>query len=347
MPDKTVYFLGAGASAGSDFNLPVMKGFFREEDFTGNGVYKNLRDYISSFRPKTELEDINLEELITHLELTSEGFNWGLFDPKLHETKIELYDYIRFRLGDPLEKKIGSVDENGSSRHCQKHLEFIEKLNPDNDSIISLNYDLIVDNILEIFLTKKTTPENNFNKFWQRYENLLRMPTVWGAPPITQHIGDKGKGVYVKLHGSLDWLYCPSQDCPHNRCFNRGLDPKEPCFHCGTGIETAIVPPTMKKSFEKFPKLGFLWHVAFNKLKEADKIVVIGMSFPNSDYYLKWLVRQAMMVRRKTKPLELVIVNIDNASFEETVKKTEEIFMVCASGIIKGGLKGYTDKIKE
>jgi len=38
------------------------------------------------------------------------------------------------------------------------------------------------------------------------------------------------------------------------------------------------------------------------------------MSFPDSDYYLKWLVRQAMMER--ATPPDLVIVNPD-------IKKTE------------------------
>ncbi|MEE8448121.1 MAG: hypothetical protein V3S39_00670 [Thermodesulfobacteriota bacterium] len=69
-----------------------------------------------------------------------------------------------------------------------------------------------------------------------------------------------------------------------------------------------LVPPTMKKSFEKFPKLGFIWSLAFRELKDADKIVFFGTSFPKSDYMIRWLVREAMMSRKQAP--ELVIVNL-------------------------------------
>ena len=71
----TVYFLGAGASKGSDFELPLMKGFFREEDFHLK-EYSHLKEFIDKRFPKIPINDLNMEEVITHLELILEGFRW-------------------------------------------------------------------------------------------------------------------------------------------------------------------------------------------------------------------------------------------------------------------------------
>lgn len=310
MPQKNVYFLGAGASAASDFPLPVMKGFFREKDFPKRGrKYHNLRTLLTTLYPninKTHFDEINLENVITHLELTIEGFNWELANPLLFEARKELYKYIKFRIGNPIKDNI-----------CDKHLRLINNMNLYNDSIITVNYDLIVDNILNSPVKIK--------KYKRISHDLIRLRvTSLGLKPVA-NFKNKENGFYIKLHGSLNWIYCPSSDCLNNRYFWPATNSGEPCYACGTSVELAIVPPTMKKSFEKFPKLGFLWHVAFNKLKEANKIIVIGMSFPDSDYYLKWLVRQAMMER--SAPPDLVIVNPDIKK-DEFLNKYKTIFGV-------------------
>jgi hypothetical protein len=400
MPQKTVYFLGAGASAASDFKLPEMKGFFKEKDFPKKGgEYPNLNEFLKTFYKSSDWGNFNLEEIITHLELTMEGFNWGLADTTLLIIKKDLYKYIKTRLEKPLERiytdrkpvdkknfpndnnkdkdvlqrllenKI--VDNDGSNSdyvyfnkeiqnkadlesrlqqieirrikpitdiwlkslsNCQNFLKLIKNITSDNDSIITLNYDLIIDKIL---LVLANTCTDNFNSFLERSDRIIQWHNVWGGVSLSQYPSEKEKGAYIKLHGSIDWTYCPSQDCPHHWIFSKFNPVGEPCSSCGTSLETVIVPPTMKKSFEKFPKLGFLWHVAFKKLKEADKIIVIGMSFPDSDYYLKWLVRQAMIERRKKDNSlpELIIVNKkpedaedSEKIFRNTIKRTEDIF---------------------
>lgn len=64
---KTVYFLGAGASNGSDFKLPLMKGFFREEDFK-DGNYPNLFEFIRKYFQKIPFCKLNLEEVIINID---------------------------------------------------------------------------------------------------------------------------------------------------------------------------------------------------------------------------------------------------------------------------------------
>lgn len=127
----TVFFLGAGASHGSDFRLPLMDGFFDEESLKN---YSNLKNYIRKLNPKNPLEKVNMESIITHMELTLEGFgsSWTRPDYTIFEARKEFTNYVVNRLGAPVGEKV-----------CNKHLKLFEKLDS-TDTILSLNYDSIV-----------------------------------------------------------------------------------------------------------------------------------------------------------------------------------------------------------
>ncbi len=133
-------------------------------------------------------------------------------------------------------------------------------------------------------------------------------------------------GFYLKLHGSLDWLYCNNEVCTYHRSFfanwigssdlhNRSGDP---CVMCGAPLVSVLVPPTMMKSFAQFPKLGLLWSLAHRELSEADRIVVFGLSFAASDYYLRWLFRSAV-TDRADQP-RIFNINTDGGISSEAIR---------------------------
>jgi hypothetical protein len=74
----------------------------------------------------------------------------------------------------------------------------------------------------------------------------------------------------IKLHGSINW---------------RSTD----------NDEIFVVPPTWNKSD---PKVSKLWNIAYNELKEAKRIIVIGYSFPEIDVYVKSLLALALNENR-------------------------------------------------
>lgn len=121
------------------------------------------------------------------------------------------------------------------------------------------------------------------------------------------------------MHGSLDWLYCPNENCRNHQEFfpNRLGEEKihdqigEPCILCGAPLISVIIPPTLHKSFEKFPKLGLIWTLAYRELNRADKIIILGVSFTPSDYYLKWLLKSSIATR-ENKP-NIQVINIDSS----------------------------------
>jgi hypothetical protein len=182
------------------------------------------------------------------------------------------------------------------------------------DSVIILNYDLVIDTLI-----KKRISDDSKSKLGRLYELLghdIRgswQVMTWEAESPALWSRDTKIGFYLKLHGSINWLYCPNPNCGNHQIFfpNQDMDDKagDLCTLCGVPIESVSVPPTMHKTFEKFPKLGFLWSLAYRELNIADKIVIFGVSFAPSDYYLRWLFKKAITDRdRKNNP---ILINID------------------------------------
>lgn len=375
---KRVYFLGAGASKASEFELPTMGEFFQEKDFT-NGNYGNLHAFTTKCFPKQKISELNLEDVITRLELSMDKFGaFGEhFEPYLLDARREFNDYVQKRLTYP--PKDGRY-------WCEKHKVLFEQLT-DQDSIITLNYDLIIDHTLfEILkdasgqlcyehavkieklptgvqfprtledkirydpfqkrlifkgnmkekekeeylsLSQEATYKEAIESLYSgsgsdnclliRIDSLLNpiqyFPTI-GRPSLPREY--VGLGFYLKLHGSVDWIYCANSMCGNHQLFFPNKigseriynSPRELCTHCGSPLVSIIIPPTMNKTFDEYPKLGLLWSLAYREIRDADELVLIGMSLPGSDYYLKWLINSAISSRdEKEKTLKVVAVN--------------------------------------
>ncbi|MEE8450111.1 MAG: hypothetical protein V3S39_10805, partial [Thermodesulfobacteriota bacterium] len=194
-PAKTVYFLGAGASNASDFHLPTMKGFFQARKLK-NADYENLSGFIKLLLPGVSPQDVNLEEVITHLALALEGLGASWQPDRTLEMKArrELNQYVVERL---------SIDEG---KKCKLHLKLMEVLsNNDRNSVLTLNYDQVVEHAMA------DKVPNLYDRSLRFLSDLAIYPTAMISGGIfhTQHPDDVGKGLYLKLHGGIDWFYCP------------------------------------------------------------------------------------------------------------------------------------------
>ncbi|MFA6029521.1 MAG: hypothetical protein WC969_06695 [Elusimicrobiota bacterium] len=285
---KTVYLLGAGASAASDFRLPVMSGFFRDEDQDLLGAERFLR----ILYPRIKLEEINLEEVLTFLDLATEGFgakwaHYAGFDPYMEREARNAVDYyIHQRLKIP------------SGAVCSNHLRLVKSLKK-SDTILSLNYDLVADNAIWEVSPKTQHGELAHDSFLGRSHDLLQEMRTWGGTWPTVRPASEGLGLFLKLHGSLSWVCCQTDGCPYRHQFfpsspyfeKKNLNLRGPCANCGNPLATVIIPPVIGKSVQRFPKMGFIWNLAHRELIEADVVVVIGCSLPASDYVFRWLLR--------------------------------------------------------
>lgn len=135
---RKVYFLGAGAS-NDEFGLPTMQGFFRSKDICKE-EYSQLKAFIDINFPEIPLQEINLEGVITYLELSVDRF--GSFGKrpsgKFIDARKQFDQFVQERLKLPEGKGF-----------CPKNkLKRVFLGLRDQDSIISLNYDLVVERTL-------------------------------------------------------------------------------------------------------------------------------------------------------------------------------------------------------
>jgi hypothetical protein len=284
-----------------------MKGFFREDDFK-SGNYSKLLEFIKTKFPGIPFSELNLEEIVTFLELSLDTFGSFGANPEayIYEAKREFGMYVNYRLKIP--------DLVVFKEHKKIIDEKLAGLDSGN-SIITLNYDLIIDNTLFNLSPKNDIGELNHGCLLGRMYAILGKTELMSGERASLYHDYKELGFYLKLHGSIDWLYCSNTTCGNHQLFypneigRKSIHdkPGDPCCLCGSPLVNVIIPPTMIKTFEKFPKLGLLWSLAYRELNKADKIVIFGVSFAPSDYYLRWLFKKALS-ERVNKPL---IIDID------------------------------------
>ncbi len=305
---NTVLMLGAGASRASQRELPTMRGFFGP---SLDEIPKELREFLQWFYPGTPPGGFNLEEVLSYLYLSAErASSWagmaGGATGTAHDFRYEhLLTYVQNRLEIPQHST------------CDKHVAVFSRLDFE-DTILTLNYDLIADQSLMKVETTETAGRREL-KDWSRLyklDGLIGEPNFYGGSPPSLSPREEEWGFYLKLHGSLDWFYCPNRGCQKNQNIHR-LSPSafpagrvqgQPCRQCGSPLRTFMVPPLPAKRVEPAGRLSFLWNLALRELRQAARVIVIGVSFAPSDFELRWLVRQSAALRET--PVELEIVNL-------------------------------------
>jgi hypothetical protein len=122
----------------------------------------------------------------------------------------------------------------------------------------------------------------------------------------------------LKLHGSLNWLYCP-------RCSSLRIDVRTVTAHdgykpegettrrslcdCGMRREAVLVTPTFLKSYRNRHLLN-IWTTAQSALADCGEWVFIGYSLPDDDIHIKTLLLKAKRMRadKHRKPVKVTVV---------------------------------------
>ena len=139
----------------------------------------------------------------------------------------------------------------------------------------------------------------------------------------------------LKLHGSLNWFqYLPVRKYPAlNTAEEKLPDEKlegvllfnghwwfvEPPDFQGWLLDPLIITPVLYKDrFYKHKVFSEIWKQALNELSGCKRLVVIGYSFPQSDFHIKKLLLNAF---RQEQLKDLVVVNPDT----NTAKTAKEL----------------------
>lgn len=185
------------------------------------------------------------------------------------------------------------------------HTQLLEPLYRKNiePTVVSLNYDVIVDNamfMLSESLSHASPPDYCVDISTQRYRDFCKGGTF---------------GNLLKIHGSLNWLYCekckrldlfvskgmrtakalhelyhtaPFDDaysCRGTRCRNHPA--------CDGFVNPILITPTFVKDYEN-PHIDKVWKMAESKLKEADRAIIIGYSLPTDDVEVAMLLKRGL-----------------------------------------------------
>jgi len=168
---------------------------------------------------------------------------------------------------------------------------------------ISFNYDWIVDRLL-------FNKEKKLNYCLKRDDNII------------SHKGIESiyKGVKIlKLHGSLNWMLC--EKCNRMEIYNEfeGFRKKGFCTNsgCNGRLVPFIVPPVWNKNVY-LDRLQVLWKEAIILLEKAEKIIIIGYSFPPLDLYSIDLIRLAIELNLS---VEITVVNGKSFDYEQLQRR--------------------------
>lgn len=334
---KIIVFYGAGATYDSNFNIkinrekifppPMDKNFFETEiiqEIMVEGNYLAINFFRKLLLPLNS--KLSLEDLWSHVSLNLKQLNFKTYDWK-NETEKYLNEHRRYygehypfsdylaesftsgpignraTLNTPIYKwkkflndcerdlkrliyncySTISIENNDCSNYKIMHetiKDFANLL-----GYVSFNYDLALEKSL-----------SNYN-----YLNV----NVDISNPY--YIQNSPFDLILKLHGSLNWRN--NTDSSDIIFQDTEISPKYPgdTLSANKFNEPGIVPPTIFKDIinnknsenEPLSRLLFAqWKSVIQLLSEADKVIIIGYSFPLTDYHVHRIFQIANMLRR-------------------------------------------------
>lgn len=351
---------------GREFRLPVSSGFLSKDCvvFLVDGLrtpcvtelanaYPDLERLLDRLVERYgELEPLDLEAVLTDIYNRAIGLGaaWEFID-QVHTSHLpDLDDPTGTRLLSAGEDahEIGfhslQADYQALMKYITVRLRVVDaadgapegivrllKLTKRRDSIITLNYDNLVER------THNTKRKSLYDSRFERMHAHIgaTTPSYLSGPALFSSYTVKNDGVFAKLHGSVDWYACSSPSCPNHRLIERPwqYDSSLPqtldavrCTLCASPPESVIIPPIAAKPFERFPKLRLMWLQAFEALASAQRWTFIGVSFAQTDFLLASLLRAASekSLYLGASPREvghICVVNESHCAAEESAKR--------------------------
>jgi NAD-dependent SIR2 family protein deacetylase len=189
-------------------------------------------------------------------------------------------------------------------------------------SVITTNYDVVVDkllmaeglgvnygfNVRQVFTGEQLMDDDDARRSPEAYSRKWRLGNYSGTV-------NEGKVPLLKVHGSVNWLYCPKcnevdavlDDRPEGTCVLRSQAPVCASRACTAEQEYLLVTPTLFKVYEN-SFLARTWELAERALRNASVVIFIGYSLPEADYELRCLLTRALGARAR---LKIVVVDAD------------------------------------
>jgi NAD-dependent SIR2 family protein deacetylase len=305
--NNTTFFLGAGFSkaAGAPTQAEILKLVlsYNGPDY-GNPIttYKQrLKRFLTDafHLRKEQIINFNLEDFYTPIDkCVAENSSFrGYSVDYIAQIRNELSILISIVIDQALIN--ADEDREFVYKLCNYVFDSWTLLNDDNSrraNIITTNWDIVVDNMIfergplrkEIDYGTKYYFHDDDDDFARQYPRSVRKPVR-----------------LYKIHGSLNWLKCPS--CNRlfvNRSTKIGIQSealKSQCRFCqrnfkmrtkegnGFSLEPQIIYPTFLKDLNNI-HIRSIWEAAAEVMSETSKLIFIGYSFPQADFEVRQLL---------------------------------------------------------
>jgi hypothetical protein len=265
---RTLFFFGAGASAAESPFAPTNYELYdriRRSLVERRRLHPTLHRFLDRWEKDDYAHMPTVEELLSILDTCLQrgepiGQGWSITE--LTRCREELLGFIHEFIGL-------TCEERGAEAHDKSlYQRLLTCLSREHLTLISLNYDTLLDGAIR--------------RVGLRADYGLDFLVAPDVPPDTPKIK------LFKLHGSLNWAYCPS-------CLTtlytevRRITSRWHCPNCGRQLEALIVPPSPLK-VPPSPFLSALWKKAEWELAQTCEIVFIGYSLSDADANIRYLL---------------------------------------------------------
>jgi len=308
-----LFVFGAGATRGSSFVDPACdpclppldRDFFTQLQRVRNPKHQKLikdvmNDVVEVFGQnfETTMETVfaTLEHTIRMLETT--GDNRAFKRDALKKKR----DRLEQAIAVVLEESLTESDDEGHSKHdrkpCAFHDEFVSRILQPKDSVISFNYDCVLDDSLSRCGDKQWNPRYGYGFNLGPRGMLLTGDQHWS--PTTR--AKRADTIHLyKLHGSLHFRVAGPEK--EEKIYLK----QHPYTKRRGNLRFTIIPPEWHKAYNK-GFFGKLWKDAASAIHRAEHLVFVGYSLPATDLHSTALFRTAI---RSSNLRSLVVVNPD------------------------------------
>jgi len=358
--NKTTYILGAGFSieAGAPSQEKLVEKIFEihnqyPHEFESKAV-ETFKFFLSNcLNIPDELQTkVPLEDIFTPIDRAILD-NISFRDLSTAELK-NIRGVIYYLIGKTLQVILRSSDKD----YIDKFANYIvsqcssrankEYRNQDKISILSTNWDILLDNSIKNILERNHIEPKGVVDYccyissYREHDESIK--------PGLEILGSGGFNVkLLKLHGSLNWLQCPRCQRLYVDFHQKiSIDHYSTCRHCNRNfgekkshsLTSNLIMPTFLKDLSN-PQYKLIWQNAGIELSESKNIVFIGYSLPFADFEMRQLLSR--MIRDDAK---ITVVDYGEEDWEniKSMKLRYQTFF--GNRPMEFHLKGTKDYIK-
>ena len=324
---KTVYFFGAGATKSIAPSAPLNKDLVQKalSDFSHLEAARDIQIFIEEiFGQRTDPPiDNNIWNFLDYAIQSRKSVS-----PKHNLERVTaLQKSLLSLVIQEFDKQLAKIDTSIYS-------EFATKIKDRNSAIITTNYDVIIDRALANIKSRtygakfrtliESTHDDPLVERCERSGLIRARIYNIDSYPMAHKIP------LLKIHGSLNWLYCPKCDEVDISAFGKGstrtVTGEYYCANnnCTNKYESLLITPTMFKNYDnRF--IREVWVCAEMELINADHLVFIGYALKEEDYQIRCLLMKALLNKETNSYKKITIVeDIPNRKNSKYLDDVEE-----------------------